>query len=185
MSYYDPEYVHWGPVVTINDDRTKPGFITTHHEHSGLDILNYMIDGECRHVDDLGNDNTARPGQIQHFWCGPSIWHTLSNESQNPARYLQIWIQPNWPRSDAPEYRLIDHGTTFAQIDVPLRNSRLRIRAGITSQPFDTDWSYVLVLSGKATIDRVKLLEGDSVETNEVSTIVPDGDAHFIVFDLN
>ena len=36
-------YINWGPIKTINDDRTEPGFETMWHEHKNLDILSYVV----------------------------------------------------------------------------------------------------------------------------------------------
>ena len=53
-----------------------------------------MVAGELEHTDSLGNKNRAVSGQIQHMWCGRSLWHTEACVSNVPARYLQIWITP-------------------------------------------------------------------------------------------
>ena len=187
MNYYDPKYTNWGPVITINDDRTKPGFVTAWHEHVGLDIINYMVHGECRHRDDKGNDNTARAGQVQHFWCGESIWHELSNESEEPARYLQIWIQPNtieWDRT--ARYEFINRAPGFAPLPIEFKNSRFSCWAGELDQNLETgDWCYLLVLEGSCRVNDIELAEGDAIEIDQVSTVFPNGVPHLIYFELN
>jgi len=185
MSYFDPKYTNWGPVVAINDDRTKPGFVTAWHEHCALDIINYMISGECRHRDNQGNDNTARTGQVQHFWCGTSIWHELSNESTEPSRYLQIWIYPDtidWDRT--PKYNFIDREPTFAQLPIEFKNSRIQIWAGLLDQNMFTQNSYLLVLEGSCKVDGVILNEGDAVEIVD-SLVEPVEIPHLLLFELH
>lgn len=183
MSYQDPSYTNWGPVVTINDDRTRPGFETTYHEHKGLDILNYMIEGECRHVDNLGNDNVASAGDIQHFWCGPSIWHTLSNESKLPARYLQIWIQPNLLCVDPPAYQFIKRPREFSEVPIKFKNTRFSMSAGFLTEPLVTEWAYLFVAEGSCKANGVELSEGDAIEINAECLI--EGDGHVILFELS
>lgn len=184
MSYQDPEYLGWGPVVTINDDRTQPGFVTAWHEHIGLDILNYMVRGECRHRDDKGNDNTAHAGQVQHFWCGPSIYHELSNEGNKPARYLQIWIQPNSFTFEPTSYQLIDREPGFAPLPIKFKNSMIEVWAGNLDQNLLTQNSYLLVLEGSCKVNDVTLNEGDAVEITE-ALVTPIDNPHLILFELN
>lgn len=187
MSYFDPKYTNWGPIRTINDDRTQPGFITAWHEHIGLDILNYMINGECRHRDNKGNDNIAKAGQVQHFWCGESIWHELSNESTEPARYLQIWIEPNsidWDRT--PKYDFINRAPGFAPLPIAFKNSRFSCWAGNLDQNLETnDFCYLLVLEGSCKVNDIELNEGDAIEIDQVSTVFPNRTPHLIYFELD
>jgi len=187
MSYQDSNYLNWGPVRTINDDRTKPGFVTAWHEHQGLDILNYMIKGQCRHVDNLGNDNTAHAGQVQHFWCGNSIWHELSNESEEDARYLQIWIEPNTiVKDNNPTYQLINRSPGFAPLPIEFKNSLMQVWAGELDQSLETnDFSYLLVLEGSCMVNDILLNEGDAIDIDQVSLVSPLGIAHLILFELN
>jgi redox-sensitive bicupin YhaK (pirin superfamily) len=184
MSYYDPKYTNWGPVITINDDRTKPGFITAWHEHCGMDIINYMVSGQCRHRDDQGNDNTAGAGQVQHFWCGKSIWHELSHEGVEPSRYLQIWILPNTIDWDyTPKYDFINRESGFSRLPVQFKNSKIEVWAGVLDQNMLTQNSYLLVLEGSCRVDGVELHEGDAVEI--VDSLVEPVDApHLLLFEL-
>ena len=185
MSYQDPDHLGWGPVRTINDDRTKPGFKTAWHEHCNLDILNYMIQGQCRHRDNIGNDNIAQRGQIQHFWCGDSIWHELSNESESDNRYLQIWIEPNGIVSDrSASYQLIDKGLEFGKIPVEFKNSKIEVYAGILNQNFLTENSYLLVLEGQIMIDGVRLESGDAATIGSQVLVESISNAHIILFEM-
>ena len=185
MSYQDPEYLGWGPVKTINDDRTQPGFKTAWHEHCNLDILNYMIQGQCRHYDNLGNDNIASRGQIQHFWCGDSIWHELSNESDRENRYLQIWIEPNSLVTERdPSYRLIDKGLEFGKIPVQFKNSRLEVYAGVLDQNCLTNNSYLLVLEGELAVNGVKLDAGDAAAIDQQVLVEIIDCPHIILFEI-
>ena len=187
MNYHDPNYTNWGPVTTINDDRTQPGFITSWHEHRGLDIINYVVAGECRHRDNIGNDNIARAGQMQHFWCGKSIWHELSNEGTEPNRYLQIWVYPNtidWDRT--PKYNFIDRPLGFAQLPIIFKNTKFSCWAGVLDQNLKTnDFSYLLVLEGSCTVNDTVLNKGDAIEIDQVSLVVPIGTPHLLLFELN
>jgi redox-sensitive bicupin YhaK (pirin superfamily) len=184
MNYHDPKYLGWGPVITINDDRTQPGFVTAWHEHRGLDIINYMVSGKCRHRDDQGNDNVAQAGQLQHFWCGTGIWHELSNETEKPARYLQIWIQPNIFTADDPTYQLLDRNPSFSPLPIKFKNTQIEVWAGVLNQHLITQNSYLLVLEGSCRVDGIILNEGDAVEITD-SLVEPIETPHLILFELH
>ena len=185
MSYQDPAHMGWGPVKTINDDHTKPGFKTAWHEHCNLDILNYMIQGECRHYDNIGNNNVASRGQIQHFWCGDSIWHELSNDSNTENRYLQIWIEPNSIVNERQAtYQLINKGLEFGKIPIEFKNSRIEVYAGILDQNCLTANSYLLVLEGELMIDGIRLESGDAATIDSQVLVEPIGGVHIILFEM-
>ena len=104
-SYRDPRYTNFGSLCAINDDILWPGYTIPKHEHKNLDILGYMIEGELEHWDTLGNLSRAKPGNVQHMWCGKSIWHTEKCVSEKPARYLQIWFKQDH-KDTQPFYQL-------------------------------------------------------------------------------
>lgn len=186
MSYQDPNYMGFGPLRTINDDTTQPGFITTWHEHKNLDIINYMIKGQCRHVDNLGNDRVAGVGQIQHFWCGDGIWHHLTNDTEEENRYLQIWIEPNGIVNERePFYEFLEKSTEFSPVPVVWKNNRVEVWGGILTQSLMTSgMSYVLVLEGTCHANGELLNTGDAVETFDPTLIAPGDGCHIILFEL-
>ncbi len=183
--YQSGEYFNWGPIVTINDDRTQPGFITTYHEHKNLDILSYVVRGQVHHQDNLGNELQAQAGQVQHMSCGTSIWHTEANSGTESNRYLQIWIVPNqivfgWE----PKYTLVDRDPNFSLLPVKLKNTRLEIRAGILSGSYSpTGASYLLQLEGSSNCAGYTLNEGDSLEITGPCSIDSQG-GHCLLFTM-
>ena len=184
MSYHAPEYPSWGPVDTVNDDRTAPGFITTWHNHMGLDILSYVIEGCVEHRDSLNNHVIAGPGQIQHMSCGSGIWHTESNPGANNNRYLQIWLRPAQRFLEPPKYTLINRPHEFAQLAVDLYHPQVTLWAGWLdhSLPAVTH-SYILVLEGFLYANDQMLYAGDALDTEDdcvdITVLSP---AHVIMF---
>ena len=183
--YQSGIYLNWGPVVTINDDTTLPGFITAYHEHKNLDILSYVVRGKVKHHDNLGNDVIAQAGQVQHMSCGTGIWHTEANPGPDENRYLQIWIMSNqltmgWE----PKYTLIDRSPKFGLLPVQLKNTRLDIHSGILSGAYaPTGASYLLQLEGTSTCAGYTLSEGDSLEITGPCDVVSEG-GHCLLFTL-
>lgn len=183
--YQSGIYLNWGPIVTINDDRALPGFITAHHEHKNLDILSYVVRGQVHHKDNLGNELQARSGQVQHMSCGSGIWHTEGNVSEEPNRYLQIWITSNQLVFDwEPKYTLITREKKFKKLPVELKNTKLEVWCGELIGSYEIDcFSYLLVLEGTCSIDKFDLREGDALEITKPATITTEN-SHLILFKL-
>jgi redox-sensitive bicupin YhaK (pirin superfamily) len=185
--YWDPNYINWGPIKTINDDRGQPGFVTLWHDHTGLDILSYVVKGTVRHKDSLGNELDAKAGQVQWMSCGETIWHSEANPGTEPNRYLQIWIMPNkiapvWE----PKYELITRPPGFAKLPVQLQNSELEVWAGNLTCNMGIANSYLLVLEGSIKVGDQVLTEGDSIDTQgDYVMIEPLGEPHLLLFELN
>ena len=145
-----------------------------------------MIKGECRHKDDKGNDNIATAGQVQHFWCGPSMYHHLSNESQCDNRYLQIWIMPDLLNRDPMTYELINREPGFAKLPINFKNSKVQVWAGELEDELILDtYSYMLVLEGSCKANGIQINEGDAIDVDSFTTVIPDGKTHIILFELH
>ena len=184
-SYYDPQYKNWGSLRVINDDVQQPGNMVPNHEHRNYDILSYVVEGELEHRDSLGNTVRARPGQIQHMWCGRSIWHTEASVGTVPARYLQIWITPRVTLRDTdPYYEIIDKDPgVFGPVDIDLKQ-KMQIQAGWlrgTQTLNIQNKTYIYVVEGTIIGNDFKLEEGDGAKLN--SDLTADFNAHIILFE--
>jgi redox-sensitive bicupin YhaK (pirin superfamily) len=93
--YYDPEHVEFGPLKVMNQDRVKPGKGYPTQQRRDAEILTYLIDGELRHSDSLGNEAVLRAGSLQCMSAGTGINHTEFNASASQdAHLLHICIKP-------------------------------------------------------------------------------------------
>ena len=185
-SYWDPLYMNWGNLRVINDDVQQPGNMVPNHEHRNFDILGYMVEGELEHTDSLGNTARARPGQIQHMWCGSSIWHTEAAVSTTPARYLQLWITPKPElQNTQPYYEIIEKDSnTYGPIAVDLKQD-LRISAGWlkaqTTLPVSN--AYIYIIEGTVKGTDFMLNEGDGAELD--ANLTAEFNAHILLFEEN
>jgi redox-sensitive bicupin YhaK (pirin superfamily) len=93
--YYDPEHVDFGPLKVMNQDRIKPGRGYPSEQRRDAEVLTYLIDGELRHQDSLGNEVVLRAGSLQCLSAGTGIEHTEFNPSPSQdAHLLHICIKP-------------------------------------------------------------------------------------------
>jgi redox-sensitive bicupin YhaK (pirin superfamily) len=185
-SYFSRKYMRWGSLKVINDDVQQPGNMVPNHQHKNFDILGYMVAGELEHRDSLGNVSRAVPGQIQHMWCGKSIWHTEASTGSVPARYLQIWIVPkNEYRDTEPYYEIINKDLAFGPLNIDLHQD-FKIQCGILNEVKRLNIdnaAYLYVISGTVIGDGWQLTEGDGAELDSGALMAEFVSAHIILFE--
>ena len=149
--YHDPQWMGFGPLRVINEDKVAPGGGFPPHGHANMEILSYVLSGALAHKDNAGGGGVLRPGELQWMSAGHGIEHSEFNASQDePVHFLQIWIQPD--RVNAPP--------DYAQrgFDPALRRGKWATLAS----PDGIDGS--LAIRQQAWLRGVMLDEGESVD---------------------
>lgn len=194
--YYDPRYVNFSSLQVINDDTVQPGFHTPRHLHQNMEIFGYVIDGPCRHADNLGNAVDIPGGAVQRMSNGAGIYHTEGNPSDKPIRYLQLWIDTNEPNTepnyDWHQFTRNDKLNKLCEITqfLPIK-SDTKLYCGIFTEKFTVNLDisrkyYVYVVAGSGTINSVDFADGDGFSiTNESVLTIFGNESEIILFDLH
>lgn len=108
-----------GPIV---------GFPT--HPHRGIETVTYMLEGNVRHRDSLGNIGTIGPGDVQWMTSGSGIMHEeLPQRGPNGEIYgFQLWVNlPAEEKMSQPRYQEV----LESEIPTIKKNgTRIRVVAG-------------------------------------------------------
>ncbi|WP_242113189.1 pirin family protein [Luteimonas aquatica] len=180
--YYDPQWMGFGPLRVINEDRVAAGAGFPPHGHANMEILSYVLEGALAHRDDNGGEGVLRAGEWQWMSAGHGIEHSEYNASaEAPVHFLQIWIQPDRVNA-APAHaqRAFDaqarrgRWATFASPDgadgsLPIRQQAwvrgVRLGAdetvALALQPSRRYW--LQVVQGAVSVDGRALSAGDAI----------------------
>src|SRR5262245_60447686 len=102
--WFDPTRMGFRSLRVINDDVVAPksGFDT--HPHRDMEIVTVVLSGTLTHGDNLGNERTLSPGEVQAMTAGTGIRHSEHNRSnREPVHLLQVWLLPQ-ERGAQPRY---------------------------------------------------------------------------------
>ena len=84
----------FGPLRVINDDTIAAGKGFGMHPHRDKEIITVMVEGALTHANSMGNRAVLRAGEVQRMSAGSGIVQSEINQTCEPCRLLQIWIEP-------------------------------------------------------------------------------------------
>ena len=79
--YHDPDFMHFGPLRVLNQDRVQAGRGGGTHGHENMEIVSYVLAGGLEHKDSIGAGSIIRPGELQRMTAGTGIRHSEFNAS--------------------------------------------------------------------------------------------------------
>ncbi|TFG31110.1 pirin family protein [Candidatus Thorarchaeota archaeon] len=145
-----------------NPDDYMKGF--PWHPHRGIETITYMIEGEMRHEDSLGNAGTIESGDVQWMTAGSGIIHQeMPHGSKSVMMGFQLWA--NLPSSNKmmhPRYQEIKD-TQIPEV-ITENGTRVRIICGkldgtcgpVSEIITDPEYMDVIVPAGKEFTHIVK-----------------------------
>lgn len=194
----DPDNVHHGQLLVMNDDRVAGGTGFDTHPHRDMEIVTWVLDGELEHKDSEGNRGLIYPGLAQRMTAGRGIWHSEKNPSPtDEVHFIQMWVVPDTESVD-PGYQQLDINDQLAGGGlVPIASGRghdaaisirqsdavlwgARLSPGERVEVPDAAYGHLFVARGGADLETVPGLEaGDAVRTVGAGELVleagPDG----------
>jgi quercetin 2,3-dioxygenase len=203
--YYDPEHVDFGPLKVMNEDRVMAGKAYPHESVHDLVVLTYLIDGELRHQDSLGNELLLQAGSLQCLNAGTGVRYARSNASAaREAHLLHICFAPD-NTGLAPSYeqrrfpgergrgalQLMasaqgDAGSLALHQDARILGGRFH-EAEATKLDLRKDHrAFLHVVRGSIAVNETRLNSGDGVKINPSGDVVIQHgrDAEVIVFEV-
>jgi redox-sensitive bicupin YhaK (pirin superfamily) len=99
------------------------------HPHRGIETITYMIHGEVKHGDSLGNGGVIRNGDIQWMTAGSGIIHQeMPQKTEGRMVGFQLWANlPSSHKMIDPRYRDITENMTPIEEE---NGSRIKIVCG-------------------------------------------------------
>lgn len=93
---------------SANPDEYLAGF--PWHPHRGIETVTYMLHGEVKHGDSMGNQGAIGDGQIQWMTAGSGVIHQEMPQRQSDyLRGFQLWVNlPAQKKMIAPRYQDIE-----------------------------------------------------------------------------
>lgn len=206
--YYDREWMGFGALRVINEDRVAAGAGFPPHRHANMEILSYVVSGALSHRDSSGGGGVIGPGELQWMSAGHGVEHSEYNGSPaDPVHFLQIWIQParlnhapayaqraatpadvhgRWSVLAAPDGA---EGSVPIRQDARVLNSRLEAGDVLTHRLDPARRYWLQVVQGDALVDGRTLHAGDALgwvdEAGELSLAAAGADrADVLLFDL-
>lgn len=102
--YRDADFMGFGPLRVLNQDRIAPGQGFDTHAHHDMEIVTWVLEGALRHEDSMGNGSVIGAGEVQVMSAGTGVEHSERNASDGePVELLQMWVFPR-SRGTTPRY---------------------------------------------------------------------------------
>lgn len=203
--YYDPAHMQYSVLRVINEDVIAPDRGFDMHPHRDMEIVTYMLGGELRHMDSLGNGSVIRTGDVQRMSAGTGVVHSEFNASSSEsAHLLQIWVLPE--RKDIEpgyeekhfardeklnQWRLIAshdarQGSLLVHQDISLFATVLEQGKTLDYQLAEQRSIYLQVARGSVNLNGEVLLAGDAAKVEQLPALQLQAleDAELLLFDL-
>lgn len=103
---FDP-FLLFDDFSNTNAEAYEAGF--PQHPHRGMETVTYILKGEVRHRDSLGNEGSIKAGEVQWMTAGSGIIHEeMPVVHEEGIQGFQLWVNiPKENKMMAPRYQEI------------------------------------------------------------------------------
>lgn len=201
--YFDPAWMHFGPLRVLNQDVIAPGRGFGAHPHDNMEIVTWVLSGQLRHEDSMGNGAVLRAGDLQVMSAGSGLVHSEFNASNDePCHLLQMWVLPRgkdgepWYRDrsvacDARTGRLLqvvgpDEDAETIDQDARFFVSRLLPGQEVVHELAEGRGAWLHVATGSIEVAGTRLEAGDALGIRGAGSIALQGaeEAEVVLWDL-
>ena len=205
--YHDPERIHFGALRVLNDDTVAGGMGFGTHPHENMEIISIPTNGDLEHVDNMGNRQVIRQGDVQVMSAGTGIQHGEKNKNADtPVKFFQIWVYPNQknvtPRYDQKSFVETDKHNKLLTVVSPIGTNDGGVQIhqdawfslGKLDRGFATSYLvkkkdngvYAFVIEGDVTINGEKLNRRDGLAITEAAVldIKADSNAELLLMEI-
>jgi len=194
--YYDSQWMGFRSLRVINEDRVaaSQGFGT--HPHKDMEIITYVLSGQVKHKDSMGNEGVIKPGEVQKMSAGTGVMHSeFSGSSTETAHFLQIWIVPD-TKNLKPMYEqnLLPQDQKDSLIEFPVSiHQDAKIFRGRLTKAHDLSYKvapgrgvWIQMVSGSLSVNDKVLEAGDAavIEKETDLKLIGQNNGEFLLFDL-
>lgn len=180
-NYHNPERMNFGALRVLNDDTVAAGRGFGTHPHRNMEIISIPLQGDLKHMDDMGNATVIKQGDIQVMSAGTGIAHSeYNNNRDSEVKFLQIWVIPKTqnvqPRYDQVQLEKLAQDSDFYQILSPNKDDQgvwihqdawfhigefKEEKSTVYSIKKEGNGAYLFVLDGEAAVNGQNLLQRD------------------------
>jgi len=194
--YYDPKWMGFRTLRVINEDRVAPAQGFGSHPHKDMEIITYVLSGQVKHKDSMGNEGTIKPGEIQKMSAGTGVMHSEFNaSSKEEVHFLQIWIMPD-TKDLKPGYEQnllpVDQQDSLFAFPITIHQD-VKIFRGRLSRGHELSYkvnkdrgTWVQMIWGSLSINGNPLEQGDAalIEKETNLQFSSQNNSEFLLFDL-
>ncbi|HLP79649.1 MAG TPA: pirin family protein [Acidobacteriota bacterium] len=188
-NYRDPNNMNFGALKVFNDDQVQPnkGFDT--HSHANFEIVSIVLEGQLKHKDSMGHEETLNENDVQRISAGTGIEHSEFAGDQ-PVHFIQLWIAPRElnikPSYEQKSFDLEENYNEFVTLVHPDDENTIKINADATISrgqfepnleieytfPKETFGIFIFVVDGKIDINGQELKPGDAAKITDEDFLI-------------
>jgi quercetin 2,3-dioxygenase len=200
--YYDPQNVNWGALRVFNDDYVAGGSGFPPHPHRDMEIVTYVLEGQLRHEDSLGNRGIVGPGGVQFMSAGTGVRHSeFNNQGNETLHFLQMWVLPgttgappsygqrDFTRADRTgRWLVVASGEPGSGAAIELtQKATLRVArledAALSHTFAPQRYGFVFCAGGEITLQGETLLQGDAARLYNAGSLDLSGNGEVVFWD--